>query len=117
MRLVADESVEAFIVVALRAAGHEVYDITEVTPGIKDKHVLDLAFARGEVLLTDDKDFGELVFLHNQPHRGVVLMRLHGMRPRDKSARMVMLFGMHAREFPDAITTVSERTIRIRKRV
>jgi len=98
MRLVADESVEAFIVNALRAAGRQVYDIADTTPGIKDTDVLGLAFERGEVLLTDDKDFGELAFLHNQPHRGVILMRLHGTRPRDKSSRVVMLFGLHAHE-------------------
>jgi predicted nuclease of predicted toxin-antitoxin system len=117
MRLVADESVEAFIAEALRTAGHEVYEIAAETPGIRDSAVLDIATMRGDVLLTDDKDFGELVFHRNQQHRGVVLMRLYGMKPHDKAARMVMVFGLHAHELPDAITTVGPRSIRIRKRI
>jgi predicted nuclease of predicted toxin-antitoxin system len=116
MRLVADESVEFFIVAALRTAGHEVYFIAEEDHGIADEEVLRLAFERGEVLLTEDKDFGELVFSHDRPHRGVVLLRMHGMRPRDKTARIVMLFSVHGHEFSNAITTVRPRAIRIRPR-
>ena len=116
MRLVADESVEFLVVAALRIAGHEVYSIAEEDHGIADEEVLGLAFERGEVLLTEDKDFGELVFSHDRPHRGVVLFRMHGMRPHDKTARIVMLFSVHGHEFPNAITTVRPRTIRIRPR-
>ncbi|MBL7946044.1 MAG: DUF5615 family PIN-like protein [Flavobacteriales bacterium] len=116
MRLVADESVEFFVVAALRTAGHEVYSIAEEDHGITDVEVLGLAYERGEVLLTEDKDFGELVFSHDRPHRGVVLLRMHGMRPHDKTARIVMLFSVHGYEFSNAITTVGPRSIRIRPR-
>ena len=116
MRLVADESVEFFVVTALRVAGYEVYCIAKEVHGISDEEVLALAFERGEVLLTEDKDFGELVFSHDQPHRGVVLLRMHGMHAHDKTARIVMLFSVHGHEFRNAITTVRQRTMRIRPR-
>lgn len=61
MRLVADESVEAYIIQALRDSGHQVFDIAEHHPGIADHEVLDMAYKRGELLRTNDKDFGDLV--------------------------------------------------------
>ena len=75
MRRVADESVEFFIVAALRTAGHEVYFIAEEDHGIADEEVLGLAFERGEVLLTEDKDFGQLVHAARQQSGGVIVVR------------------------------------------
>jgi predicted nuclease of predicted toxin-antitoxin system len=116
MRFVADESVEAYVVSALRAAGHELLDISMEAAGASDEQVLEIAVARGDVLLTNDKDFGDLVFNQQRPHCGVILMRLHGMAPKERIARMVMLVGLHGSELKDAFTTVMTRTVRIRPR-
>ena len=116
MRIVADESVEAYLIIALIKAGHSIYDISTEHPSLGDDKVLQIAFQRGEVLLTNDKDFGDLVFLHDQPHRGVILMRLYGMKPAPRTARMVMIIGSHEEQLRDAFTTVRNRSIRIRPR-
>lgn len=58
MKLVADESVDFPIVVALRADGHDVVAVVELAPGINDEKVLELANQRKALLLTGDKDFG-----------------------------------------------------------
>lgn len=60
MHFVADESVTMDIVEALRKQGHMVLAIGETFPSISDVDVLSLSKERGEVLLTEDKDFGEL---------------------------------------------------------
>lgn len=75
MRLVADESVEGPTVCALRDAGHSVLFIAETSPGIEDSDVLVIARREEALLLTADKDFGELVFRNREPHRGVLLIR------------------------------------------
>ena len=75
MKLVADESVEGPTVYGLRAAGHEVLFIAEISPGIEDTAVLQLARREEALLLTADKDFGELVFRNREPHYGVLLIR------------------------------------------
>ncbi|MDO9280403.1 MAG: DUF5615 family PIN-like protein [Pseudomonadota bacterium] len=62
--------------------------IAELAPSIADVDVLGRAVAGGRVLLTDDKDFGELVVLESRPHRGVVLLRLAGMRPVERARRI-----------------------------
>ena len=62
MNLLADESIDLQIVDRLRQDGHLVHYIAEMEPGISDDVVLDLANQDTAVLLTADKDFGELVF-------------------------------------------------------
>ncbi|MBI4492331.1 MAG: DUF5615 family PIN-like protein [Chloroflexi bacterium] len=75
MRFLADESCDFSVVRALRAAGHEVLAVAEISSGAADEVVIDLAVRQGRILLTEDKDFGQLVFANAQPSGGVILMR------------------------------------------
>jgi uncharacterized protein with PIN domain len=61
-RLLADENIAASLVRALREDGIDVSYVAELASGITDDEVLDLAKAEARLLLTEDKDFGELVF-------------------------------------------------------
>ena len=74
MELVADESVDQQIVETLRSNGHTVEAIVETCPGSTDDDVLAMAANVGAVLLTQDKDFGELVYRQGQASAGVLLM-------------------------------------------
>lgn len=58
MRFLADESCDLAIVRALRAAGHDVLGVAEVSQGADDELVIDLAVREERILLTEDKDFG-----------------------------------------------------------
>ena len=60
MRFVADENLDLTVVGRLREAGHEVFAVVKMEPGIPDEAVLGLANAHGAMLATEDKDFGEL---------------------------------------------------------
>lgn len=62
MNLLADEGVDRPIVEKLRREGHTVAYIAEMSPGIDDDTILDQANVNNALLLTLDKDFGELVF-------------------------------------------------------
>jgi predicted nuclease of predicted toxin-antitoxin system len=62
MNILADESVDRQIVERLRQDGHEVLYIAEMEPSIEDDLVLERANERSALLVTADKDFGELVF-------------------------------------------------------
>ncbi len=60
MNFLADEGVEREIVDALRSQGHDVLYVAEMSPGINDGEVLDLANKASSILITSDKDFGDL---------------------------------------------------------
>jgi len=76
VRWLADECVDAGLVAQLRAANHEVAYIAESHAGSLDRHVLALARDENRLLLTEDKDFGDLVFRSRMEAPGVILLRL-----------------------------------------
>ena len=80
MRFLADENIPGDAVAALRAAGHDVVWVRTEAPGIIDQEVLALSAAESRVLLTFDKDFGELAWnARLRPSCGIVLFRLAAM--------------------------------------
>jgi predicted nuclease of predicted toxin-antitoxin system len=77
MRFLADENVPGDAVVQLEAAGHDIVWVRTVAPGSKDEHILALAAREERIILTFDKDFGELAWLAGLPaSSGIVLFRL-----------------------------------------
>lgn len=76
MRLLADENIPRSIVVWLRTAGHDVLLASESGLGQSDSHWLDLAANEQRVILTSDKDFGELIFRDRLASFGIILLRL-----------------------------------------
>jgi predicted nuclease of predicted toxin-antitoxin system len=75
MRFLADENCDAAVVEALRGAGHDVESVADTMRGATDAAVLATALLGGRVLITEDKDFGEMVFAARTPAIGVLLLR------------------------------------------
>jgi predicted nuclease of predicted toxin-antitoxin system len=83
MRFLADESCDFIMVSALREAGHDVLAVSEITPRAEDFEVIQLAVKEKIILLTEDKDFGQLVYAHGQKTLGVIFLRFpHSARER-----------------------------------
>src|SRR6476620_5103714 len=77
MRFLANENFPGEAVATLRSAGHDVVWVRSDAPGARDEDILDWAMRDGRVLLTFDKDFGELAWRSALPAScGVVLFRL-----------------------------------------
>lgn len=71
MRLLANENFPTSSVDLLRRAQHDVSSIAEESPGIKDDAVLARAVQQERLILTFDRDYGELIFRRGHaPHRG-----------------------------------------------
>jgi len=75
MQFIADESCDFAVVRALRAAGHDVVAVAELDAGLEDDSVVARALDEHRVLLTEDKDFGQIVFASGRPAAGVVFIR------------------------------------------
>lgn len=114
MRLLADEGVEARIVERLRLEGHDVDYVAELASGITDDEVLERANSGRRLLLTVDKDFGELVFRLQRVASGVLLVRLSGLTPDDKAELVAGAVRDHGSQMLGAFTVVSPGVIRIR---
>jgi predicted nuclease of predicted toxin-antitoxin system len=115
VNFLADESVDRQIVDRLRQDDHAVRYIAEMEPGISDDRVLDLANQEADVLLTADKDFGELVFRQGRFTFGILLIRLSGLSPARKAEVVVSSVGQHGAELPGAFAVLAPRSFRIRR--
>jgi predicted nuclease of predicted toxin-antitoxin system len=71
----ANENIEAEAVAFLRSSGHDVTYAAETQPRASDEEVLEHATVEGRILITSDKDFGELCFRRALPSCGVILLR------------------------------------------
>ena len=91
MRLVADENCDFSVVIDLRLAGHDVVAITEQMAGADDQTVIDFACSERRLLLTEDKDFGQLVFAAAKQNSGVILIRYPASARSALSAAVVKL--------------------------
>ena len=76
MNILADESLDGPIIDWLRSIGHNVIAIAEQSPGRSDIKVIDEAIQSGRVLVTSDRDFGELAFRFAKRPRGIALLRI-----------------------------------------
>lgn len=90
MRVLLDENMPRQLAVRLRDGGHDVLAANEGMRGAADEAVLARARAEGRLLLTQDKDFGELAFRCDLPAEcGIVLFRLAGANPDADTERML----------------------------
>ena len=95
MRFLVDESCDFAVVRALRAAGHDVVAIAEVSPRATDEVVMELAIREGRILLTEDKDFGQLVHANQAAAGGVFLLRFPARARADLPGAVVKLVERH----------------------
>lgn len=115
MILLADESIERALVDGLRREGYLVHSVSESHPGASDREVFGLSKQTGAVLLTEDKDFGELVFGQGLASSGVILLRLEGLATPRKVTVASAAVVRYEREFPGCFAVVTPGLIRVRR--
>jgi predicted nuclease of predicted toxin-antitoxin system len=89
MRFLADESCDFSVVRALRAAGHDVSAIAEVSPREEDDDVRERAVNDDRLLITEDKDFGQLVYAGMRSTGGVIFIRYPARARRNLAEAVV----------------------------
>lgn len=90
MRFLADENFPAGVVVRLTAMGHDTANVSSAAPGMSDQDVLSWAVRERRILLTFDKDFGELARTAGMPADcGIILFRVPAPRSAEDITRVV----------------------------
>ena len=115
MDFLADESCDFAVVRALRAEKHDVLAISEDHPGAEDQYVIELAKQEKGVLLTEDKDFGRLVYLTGAPKVGVILLRFPARARRELCDAVVELVKQHKGKLKGSFVVIEPGRIRIRR--
>jgi len=113
MRFLADESCDFTFVRVLRSAGHDVLAVAESAAGASDDKVIALAHSQRRILITEDKDFGQLVFAAAASTSGVIHVR-YPMRYRSTlGADLLRLVEERGETLTGAFAVVEPGRIRI----
>jgi len=115
MRFLADESCDFAVVRALRAEEHDVLVVSEVHRGAEDQQVIELAGQEERVLLTEDKDFGRLVYLAGAPKVGVILLRFPARARGELCNAVVKLVKRHKEKLKGSFVVMQPGRVRIRR--
>ena len=114
MKLLADECCDAPVVNALREDGHDVRFVIESDQGASDTEVLRRGFEQRRLLLTEDKDFGELVYRLQRPAYGVILLRFSVNERKRKIPRLRWLLEQQRHRLEGAFVTLEADKVRFR---
>ena len=114
MRFVLDESVDFPLADFLRQLGHDVTAVAHDYPhALQDREVLRIAFNERRVLITNDRDFGELVVRQRMAHAGMILLRLGAEDLATKQWWLRHVLEQHAQDL-GGIVVVTEPGVRVR---
>ncbi|MDD5472520.1 MAG: DUF5615 family PIN-like protein [Candidatus Methanoperedens sp.] len=113
MRFLVDECTGPAVAQWLRRQNHDVISVFDELRGADDRDVIQKAFEQNRILITNDKDFGELVFREKKPHKGVILLRLEDERAANKIAVIERLLEKHGKSLSGNFIVVTETTVRI----
>lgn len=115
-RFLADESCDFNVVRALRAAGYNVSAVSEITTRSDDRELIQQAYQEQRILLTEDKDFGWLVFVSVMDSAGVILIRFPGNARDLLPQTITSLVQNQVEQLSGAFVVVQPGYIRIRQR-
>ena len=114
MKFLADEGVDRTIVEGLRLLGFDVYYVLEEVRSLDDQILLKLANEENRILISRDKDFGELVYRLQQSHAGVILIRLEGETSQNRATIVCKLIDQYQQYLPKSFAVIQKGVIRIR---
>ena len=95
--------------------GYDVLSVRELNPRMKDDDILKLAVQKERLVVTMDKDFGELVFNSKNMHSGVFLLRMEDAGWRQKIDVLTEIFEKYYEEIKGSFSVYQDRKLRIRK--
>jgi predicted nuclease of predicted toxin-antitoxin system len=116
MKFLVDESTGSAVTEYLRSTGHDVLAVAEAMPQADDSDILARAVVEGRILVTNDKDFGELVFRSGKAHHGVLLLRLHDESPPNRLRVLKSVLEKYSDRLTGCFTVATEIGVRIRPR-
>lgn len=115
MKFVADEGVDGSLVSLLREAGHDVVYFAEINQSTDDEVILGLANVENRILITRDKDFGELVFRLKMVHSGIILVRAEELTSITRSHLVVSFIQTNIELLSGSFIVIQAGTTRLRK--
>ena len=109
-----DESTGILVAHYLAGAGHDALAVASILPQVSDREILAFAVQDDRIVITNDKDFGDLIFFARLAHRGVILLRSEDHRPLARWRLLDQAIQRYGVRLAGAFTVISNEGIRIR---
>jgi predicted nuclease of predicted toxin-antitoxin system len=114
MKFLVDECAGTSVAECLRDEGHDIVVVAEVMPQADDEQILEYAVSEARILVTNDKDFGEMIYRGGRAHRGVLLLRLQDERSENKVRITKIVLVRMGERLRNRYTVATEAGIRVR---
>lgn len=115
MKLIVDVGVGFAAENTLRGSGHDVLSVRDVDARMPDAEILELAVAQERLLITMDKDFGDLAVRRGSAHAGVLLLRLEEATGDEKAQIVDRLLNEYADRVAGHFAVFQNGRLRIRR--
>ena len=115
MRFIVDECTGPAVAKWLSENGNNVFSVYDEDRGLSDINILHKANHENRIVITNDKDFGELVYKLGLPHKGAILLRLDDETAKSKIACLEILLTGFPEQLENSFVVVTEKSIRIIK--
>jgi predicted nuclease of predicted toxin-antitoxin system len=116
MKFLLDESCDTAIATALDKEGHDVSRVSQVSRGATDEEVVKLALEQNRILLTEDKDFGQLVYATGEETCGVILFRFPFGEREVMARKTIELVEVEKEKLQESFVVLELDKIRIRRK-
>jgi predicted nuclease of predicted toxin-antitoxin system len=100
----------------LLAYGYDVKAVRDIDPGMPDREILKIAAQESRIVVTMDKDFGEMVYYAGRSHSGVLLLRLDEATGQEKVAVVAEIVAHYADKLTGNFAVYQRGRLRIRER-
>jgi predicted nuclease of predicted toxin-antitoxin system len=114
LRFLVDVNVGLAVVRSLQESGHDVIFVGDLDWRMRDLDILSLAAKEQRIILTMDPDFGELIYLSQQPHAGVLFLRMPGADRRQKVSVVQEITERYGDQLPGHFCVYRQGRLRIR---
>lgn len=115
MKFLVDECVGPVVAIWLSQRNYDTISIYDDLPGIDDNSVLKKALLESRILITCDKDFGEMIFKNKMQHCGIILLRLIDERSSRKISVLDTILKNYSEELFGNFVVATETAVRITK--
>ena len=116
LRFLADEGCDFAVVCALREAGYDVLAASEQMRRADDRELIERAGREKRIFLTEDKDFGWLVFVSHADSAGVILIRFPGNVRETLASTVTQVVREQAEQLLGAFVVIQPGHIRISRK-
>jgi predicted nuclease of predicted toxin-antitoxin system len=113
MRFLVDECVGTSVAEYLKSNNHIVFSVFDESRGAEDADLLQKYYLENYILITSDKDFGEMIFKNQKKHKGIILIRCQPNNFKQKIIILTKLLANYADKLENNFVVVTNENVRI----